>query len=156
MTFIHNLFFATRIFYLQKWHAKIFVIYLALLSSECVRLIANNPAKNQQHTGVLYGYKTLSSWFHLIEDSLIIMQWLRKSSHKQKDLYSKSWYTKWVKDNNNNSIPNECDNLMSSSSPAQKSIKAYLRNYKDLVKRKGNGTKLGMQFFGTLRVLNIT
>ena len=124
-------------------HAKIFVIYLALLSSECVRLIANNPAKNQQHTGVLYGYETLSSWFHLIEDSLIIMQWLRKSSHKRKDLYSKSWYTKWVKDNNNNSIPNECDNLMSSSSPAQKSIKAYLRNYKDLVKRKGNGTKLG-------------
>lgn len=124
-------------------HAKVFVIYLALLSSECVKIIANSPAKNGQHSGINYGYETLLSWFCLIEDSLIMMQWLRKPIHPRKDLYSRHWYRKWVKNNKDNVIPTECDDSMSSLSPAQISIKAYLNNYKKLVKRKGNGTKLG-------------
>ena len=55
------------------------------------------PAKNEYHTKIPYGHRVLYKWFLLLEDSLITMQWLRKTSHKRKDLYSKKWYDKWVK-----------------------------------------------------------
>ena len=126
----------------KERHAKIFVLYMVLLSSDCVKLLSTKPAKNEHHTKIPYGHRVLYKWFLLLEDSLITMQWLRQPIHKRKDLYSKKWYDKWVKNNTDNNIPSTNDDDMCSESKAQRSIRSYLSSFKEIIVRDGNGLKI--------------
>merc|ERR1712079_600984 len=57
--------------------AKIFVLYMVVLSCDCVKLLSMKPAKNEHHTKIPYGHMVLYKWYLLLEDSLITMQWLQ-------------------------------------------------------------------------------
>ena len=126
----------------KERHAKIFVIYLAFMTSDCVRLLSEKPAKNEHHSRIPYGHRVLKDWFLLMEDSLITMQWLRKPTHNRKELYSKKWYDEWVHNNPDNNVPSDNDDLMCSEAPAQKCMRIYLSKFKKMIVRHGNGTKL--------------
>ena len=67
---------------------------------------------------------------------------MRKPIHKRKDLYSKKWYDKWVKNNTDNNIPSTNDDDMCSESKAQRSIRSYLSSFKEIIVRDGNGLKI--------------
>ena len=71
------------------------------------------------------------------------MSWLCQDSHPRKDIYSPRWYNKWVKNNVSNEIPTENDDNMCSSSPAQKAMKTFMKQYQTVVAREiGNGLKI--------------
>ena len=124
-------------------HAKLFVIYLALLSSQCIQNISTYPAKHEYNSKTQLGTFKLQQWLALIEDSLILMSWLGKKSHQRKEIYSRKWFKKWVIGNDSNQIPTDNDDKMCSSSPAQNSIKKFMKNYKEVVDRDiGNGLKI--------------
>ena len=90
----------------REKHAKVFVIFSALLYSECSRKIAEGPMKNEGSNSI-YGHKRLNDWFHFMETSLIVMRWIKKPTHKRIDLYSKKWYKKWIQKNKNSLKPTE-------------------------------------------------
>ena len=137
-------------------YAKIFILYLALLCSDCVEIISQKPAKHEHNSKTAYGVFNLKQWLTLLEDSLIVMKWLKKDSHSRKDIYSNRWYKKWVKNNPNNDIPTDNDDDMCLYSTAQKSMKYYLQQYSSMVQRtEGNGLMIPKFHFVLHFVRNI-
>ena len=124
----------------KERHAKIFLIYISLMFSECFRKISEGPMKNDSKKK--YGYDFLNEWFELFEASLIVMKWLSRKSHVRKDLYSHDWFKDLIEHNDEDIIRNINDDLMSNTSPAQHCIIKFLSRYKKLVKRGGNGLKI--------------
>ena len=125
----------------KERHARLFAIYLSLMCSDCSKTIINNPKKNDSKDRS-YGKKNLQKWLELIEDSLILMKWIRKSNHNREDLYNPLYLNSHDK-HSNNPIQIEKDNLMSIGSKAQNAVLRYLKAYKKLVVRnEGNGLKI--------------
>ena len=112
----------------KERHARLFAIYLALMCSDCSKSIINNPKKKDSKDRS-YGKTNLQKWLYLIEDSLIVMKWIRKSDHKREDLYNPLYFKSHNK-YSNNPIQIEDNNLMSIGSNAQNAMLRYLTKYK--------------------------
>ena len=125
----------------RERQARLFVIYLALMCSDCSRMIIDNSAKNDTKDKP-YGRNKLQKWLNLIEDSLIFMKWIRKKEHKREDLYNPEY---WKHHDKECDIPViiEISDEMTLNSPAQNAVSRYLMQYKKLVKRnEGNELKI--------------
>ena len=125
----------------KERHARIFAIFLALMSSDCCMNIMEKPKKNGS-LDCSYGKPLLQQWLTLLEDSLILMKWIRKPTHPRKYLYNPNYLNSHQHDSND-PIKVKEDDLMSLDSKAQKAVLSYLSNYKNLVVRnRGNELKI--------------
>lgn len=122
----------------KERHGKLFIIFLTLLNSNCSQFIATKPPKNGHNSGKIFGINRITKWFELIEDTLILMQWLKKPEHNRKDLYNPKWFQDII---SKNKFKDE-DDLMCVGSSAQQKILAYLKKYKLLIDRNANGLKI--------------
>lgn len=126
----------------REKHAKLFAIYISMMCSDLFEMIARLPKKNEHH--LCCGITDLNCWMDLIEDSLILMQWLKQDVVKKEDLYNRDWYNQYVDNNNaeDNILPLDDDD-MAFQSKAQCKVIEYLQKYKSVVNRTdGNKLKL--------------
>ena len=68
--------------------AKVFVLYISLMHTDCYNFIAQHPKKNNSSQN---SSRWLKHWVDLMEDTLCLSQWLKKLVHDHKDLFSQSW-----------------------------------------------------------------
>lgn len=131
--------------------ARLYVILIALLTSDCAERIATNPPKrtdsNVESRRASYGTALLQSWVDLIESMLCITLWLKESVFPADQIYNKTYLEKWeeVLESNNiaditSFIERNSDRM---SDAAQKRIIKLLKDYHALVGSQGsNGLKI--------------
>ena len=124
--------------------ARLFVIYIALLTSDCCKKLSENPKKGDARA--IFGLSHLKKWFHLIESMLCLTLWLKTNVIPVTDLYNPSFLETWKQEFESEKVISDYDidyDSMAQDSRAQKRIVQLLKLYHSLIgDRAGNGVKL--------------
>lgn len=136
--------------------ARLFAMFLALMSSDCCRLLSTSEEKGVGNHNV-YGEDRVEQWLKLIENTLCFRMWLKEDVIPASQLYSDDWNDLWKscfpedmngdgEENENgepiNNLPTVDDNMVEGS-PAQSRIIQFLDEYHKLISvREGNGLKI--------------
>ena len=127
----------------KERHARLFAIYLALMIDNCTDHILHNPKRQngENEDSSIVSQDNIQDWIEFIEDSLIIMKWIRQLSHKRSDLYNTEYNNK-ISNNPRSRNFIKTEDTMCHNSRAQNCVLSYLKKYKHLIKRvEGNGLK---------------
>ena len=147
VTAFRNGIFGVKILTSKEKIAKVFVLYLSLLHSDCYDFISQHPKTSESSQN---SSRLLKKWVDLMEETLCLSQWLKKIVHHPKDLFSESWLSKLSNRNrsNTNLFHNYTDDndMVDDSSISQIKIKRYLNKYHDLIKNRG-GNNLSIPKF---------
>ena len=117
------------------------------MNSHVFKFIAT--CKSRENANEIYGVRRLKQWHELIESTLHLLAWMKRDSFDKKKLYNDEWYASYieieehtVREGEANNIPPENDDMMAAGSTYSKAMIEYLRKYKMLVNRGGNGLKI--------------
>lgn len=131
--------------------ARLFVILIVLLTSDCARRIATNPPKrsNTGRDDTTYGISNIQSWINLIESMLCLTEWLKEPVFPTRQLYNPEYLKEWETVLESNDIEEITSFLedntdeIATGSPAQNRIISLMDDYFALVgNRGGNGLKI--------------
>lgn len=128
--------------------ARLFIILIALLTSDCAKRIATNPTKRVSTEPLAeYGTASVQKWIDLLESMLGLTEWLKQPVYPAHHLYNEEYLKKWEKiftsEEDLTSFIEKYGDGMATDSPAQKRIIKLLEDYHKLIgNRTGNGLKL--------------